>query len=103
MLRHSSLPLGELRHDPLSDHLNEGFLIDAAGRATAAVGFGAWSHGGRRREGFAFDTAGLPAFAENIVGADIAVLVFLGVPRVGPAPLLFQLQEFALFVFREEV
>ena len=44
-----------------------------------------------------------PAFAEDVVGADVAVFVFLGQPRVVEAPLLLQVQQRPGFLFVEIV
>ena len=69
-------------------------------RANRSAGF---SLAGGASKACRFDTGLGPTFAEDVVRADVAVFVFLGVARVAEAPLLFELEKLSFLVFREVV
>src|SRR5262245_17105404 len=78
--RSASLAFGELRHHTLRNHLDERLLIHRAVCSTRRLAC-ARPHRWRSRERPALDASALPTVAKDVVGADVAVLVFLGVPR----------------------
>src|SRR5690606_1497521 len=90
---HFCLLLLQRFHDAFGDQLDQRFLIErAVGRRSSSLRGRA--HRRRCVKGFALDARFLPAMAENVVRADIAVFVLRRVARIGPAPLLLEVEQF---------